>query len=81
MSLGTPIDSKERILSGIIFVLRNVAAQIGHTCYPIEDIVSSVSELLGVSEDRISDTISRLVDEGCLSRYRMGDRDFVMPYR
>jgi 3-deoxy-7-phosphoheptulonate synthase len=31
MSLGTPIDSKERILSGIVFVLNNIAAQSGHT--------------------------------------------------
>ena len=78
MSLGTPLDSRERILSGITFVLRNVAAQNGHTCYPIGDTVTNASELLGVERDKVENTLEKLIDNGDLSLYKKNGESFLM---
>lgn len=78
MSLGTPIDSRERILSGIIFVLRSVGAQNGHTCYPLQDTVLKASELLGVDAVKIEGILDDLLDDGELSLYKMDGQKFVM---
>ena len=78
MSLGTPLDSRERILSGITFVLRNVAAQNGHTCYPVGDTVTNASELLEIDRARVEDTLEKLIDSGDLSLYKKNDESFLM---
>ena len=78
MSLGTPLDSRERILSGITFVLRNVAAQNGHTCYPIGDTVTNASELLEIDRARVEDTLEKLIDSGDLSLYKKNGESFLM---
>ena len=78
MSLGTPLDSRERILSGIIFILRGVAAQNGHTCYPVHDTVLQASELLGVDGAKIEAVMEELLDSGDLSGYKVDGKRFVM---
>ena len=78
MSLGTPLDSKERILSGIVFVLNNIAAQSGHTCLPIEDTVIHATEVLGLTREVIEATLNTLIDGKELSTYKMGDVRYVM---
>ena len=78
MSLGTPLDSKERILSGIVFVLNNIAAQSGHTCLPVEDTILHATEVLGLTRDVIEATLNTLIEGRELSTYKMGDVRYVM---
>ena len=78
MSLGTPLDSKERILSGIVFVLNNIAAQSGHTCLPVEDTILHATEVLGLTRDVIEATLNTLIEGGELSTYKMGDVRYLM---
>ena len=78
MSLGTPIDSKERILSGIVFVLNNIAAQSGHTCLPVEDTILHATEVLGLTREVIEATLNTLIEGKELSTYKMGDVIYVM---
>jgi exodeoxyribonuclease V alpha subunit len=78
MSLGTPLDSKERILSGIVFVLNNIATQSGHTCLPIDDTVLHATEVLGLGREVIESTLKTLIEGKELSTYKMGDVRYVM---
>ena len=78
MSLGTPLDSKERILSGIVFVLNNIAAQSGHTCLPVEDTILHATEVLGLTRDVIEATLNTLIEGRELSTYKMGEVRYVM---
>ena len=78
MSLGTPLDSKERILSGIVFVLNNIAAQSGHTCLPVEDTILHASEVLGLTRDVIEATLNTLIEGEELSTYNMGEVRYLM---
>ena len=78
MSLGTPLDSKERILSGIVFVLNNIAAQSGHTCLPVEDTILHSTEVLGLTREVIEATLNTLIEGKELSTYKMGDVRYVM---
>ena len=78
MSLGTPLDSKERILSGIVFVLNNIAAQSGHTCLPVEEAILHATEVLGLTRDVIEATLNTLIEGRELSTYKMGDARYVM---
>ena len=78
MSLGTPLDSKERILSGIVFVLNNIAAQSGHTCLPVEDTILHATEVLGLTREVIEATLNTLIEGRALSTYKMGDVRYVM---
>ena len=78
MSLGTPLDSKERILSGIVFVLNNIAAQSGHTCLPVEDTVLHATEVLSLGRDVIESTLNALIEVGELSTYKIGEVRYVM---
>ena len=78
MSLGTPLDSKERILSGIVFVLNNIAAQSGHTCLPVEDTILHATEVLGLTRDVIEAILNTLIEGRELSTYKMGDVRYVM---
>ena len=78
MSLGTPLDSKDRILSGIVFVLNNIAAQSGHTCLPVEDTILHATEVLGLTRDVIEATLNTLIEGRELSTYKMGEVRYVM---
>ena len=78
MSLGTPLDSKERILSGIVFVLNNIAAQSGHTCLPVEEAILHATEVLGLTRDVIEATLNTLIEGRELSTYKMGEVRYLM---
>ena len=78
MSLGTPLDSRERILSGIINVLQSTALWNGHTCYPVGDTVDASTELLGIAKDKVEESLFELIDAGELSLYKVDGESFVM---
>lgn len=77
-SLGVDPESKDRILSGVSFVLSSAAASVGHTCMPEDEVVRLSSELLEISNERVSNALNELLDISELSCYRKNDVNYIM---
>ena len=78
MSLGQAEDSSERILSGIKYILSYNAISNGHTCLPVEKLLPSVSQILGIGEQKIYEQLLVFLSDGKLSEYKCGDTVYVM---
>ncbi|MBR3875709.1 MAG: ATP-dependent RecD-like DNA helicase [Clostridia bacterium] len=77
-SLGAALDSKNRIFSGICYVLSHAAGTGGHTCLPENDVVSSAAELLDLDCDTVKNSLSALLDESELSCYTRDGVNYIM---
>ena len=77
-SLGKDPESKDRILSGVTYILSHAAASIGHTCLAENEIVKSTAQLLEISTERVKVAIEELLDSSDLSSYRKDDIDYIM---
>ena len=77
-SLGLDLDSKNRILSGVIYLLNHSAAQSGHTCLPKREVIRSAADLLVIDEERIQVAIEGLLDDSALSCYSKDDTEYIM---
>lgn len=77
-SLGAPLDSKNRILSGICYVLSHEAGISGHTCLPEEDVLSSAAELLEINRETVKKLLTELLDDSELSCYVIDGINYVM---
>ncbi len=80
-SLGVPLDSDNRILSGINHVLSYNSTVNGHTCLPTEKLVDATAELLELDKEKISESIDVFLHNGELGRYRMGNKEYLMTAR
>ena len=79
--LGQPMDSQNRILSGINYILEYNAITNGHTCLPTEKLVLAAADLLEIPEEHISNMIDLFLHSGDLGRYRINDKEFIMTDR
>ncbi len=77
-SLGAALDSKNRIYSGMRYILSFNASTNGHTCLPADKLVGAAAQLLELSEQVVSSTLEFLLDEGELSLYRKCGERFIM---
>ncbi len=77
-SLGQPLDSVNRVLSGIRYVLNYNGSTNGHTCLPETKLVSASSQLLEITEERLYNVLITLLDDGELSQYKIDDTVYVM---
>jgi exodeoxyribonuclease V alpha subunit len=77
-SLGLDLESKNRIKSGIEYILNHQAAQGGHTCLPKNEIVSFTAELLEIGDDRVEAFLFSLLEDGELSSYKRDGVDYIM---
>lgn len=77
-SLGAPLDSKNRILSGICYVLSHEAGMSGHTCLPEEDVLSYAAELLEINRETVKKLLTELLDDSELSCYVIDGINYVM---
>lgn len=77
-SLGAALDSKNRIFSGICYILSHAAHTGGHTCMPEGDVIKSAAELLELPSEKIRESLTLLLDESELSCYKMGDVNYIM---
>lgn len=77
-SLGAPLDSKNRILSGICYVLSHESGMSGHTCLPEEDVLSSAAELLEINRETVKKLLTELLDDSELSCYVIDGINYVM---
>ena len=77
-SLGADLDSENRILSGIIYILNHAASLNGHTCVPEEEVISSAKELLGIEANTLSNVLNGLLDKSDLSCYKKDGINYIM---
>jgi len=78
MSLGQATDSPARILSGIKYILSYNASQNGHTCLPLEKLLPSVGQILGIDEQKIYENILVFINDGKLSEFKIEKTSFIM---
>ena len=77
-SLGASLDSKNRIFSGISFVLSRAGTLSGHTCLPENEVIASTAELLEIDSRIIKENLNLLLDESELSCYIREGVNFIM---
>lgn len=77
-TMGCSKDSKNRILSGIKYILHNNASSNGSTCLAESSLIEVGSELLMLPPQRVKDTLCDLLDESELSVYTKDGVGYVM---
>lgn len=77
-SFGMALDSENRILSGIKYVLAYNSNVNGHTCLPLAKLTAAASDVLEIEEGRINNTVFELLDDGELSSYTIDEETYVM---
>ena len=80
-SMGHPMDSSERILAGINYILEYNGSSNGHTCLPTEKLVMAASQILSIDSETITNMIDEYIHSGNLGRYRSEDREYIMTDR
>jgi len=65
--LGFPKDSELRAMSGIIYVLQQVADE-GHVYFPYEELLERCKKILDISQDTIENALQKLQTEGKVVR-------------
>ena len=65
--LGFPKDSELRTMSGIIYVLQQIADE-GHVYYPKDELTERCKKVLDVGEEVIESALNRLESEGKVAR-------------
>lgn len=78
LSLGIAQDDRNRILSGMRYVLAQNAALAGHTCIPYESMQREAAEVLGVSAAVIAERLSEFIDCGDFWEETDGDKRLIM---
>lgn len=78
--LSYPEEFTARIKSGIEYVLKHNISN-GHTCLPLEKVLSAAQGLVDVDHDRIQDELERMLEEEELHAETFGGRTFLfLPY-
>lgn len=60
-SLGLPLDSAERVMSGIRYMLVHNAMQNGHTCLPYDKVIPAAASMLEVPESLVARSVEELI--------------------
>ena len=80
-SMGHPLNSRERGLAGINYILNYNGSSNGHTCLPTDKLVMAASQILSLNSDAITNMIDDFIHSGDLGRYRTEDREYIMTDR
>ena len=76
--LGVPLDSENRVLSGIIYVLSHQSVLNGHTCLPLDMLLQSTSRLLDIDEDTVRERVDGYIVDSSLSQYKKDGQLYIM---
>ena len=76
--MGFPPDKKERILSGLTYILKYNADMNGHTCLPREKVVEAASEVLGLDSDCIDKMLDELIELDEIRQYKVDEKTYVL---
>lgn len=74
--LEWPKNDNFRIRAGIVYVITHNMNN-GHTCLPIDKLIPATTQFLETDEQKISDVLSEMKDDGTLAFDTLGDRTFV----
>lgn len=77
-SLGQAMDSENRILSGLRYVLSYNGSTNGHTCLPREKLILAAERTLEVGADVIEKQLDHFIFEGELSAYSVDGTSLIM---
>ena len=80
-TMGHPLDSSPRVLSGIEYLLGYNGISNGHTCLPTDKLLMAASQLLALNMNALSDMVDAFIRSGDLGRYREGEREYIMTHR
>ncbi|MDD5952109.1 MAG: ATP-dependent RecD-like DNA helicase [Oscillospiraceae bacterium] len=82
--LKKPRDDKNRIMSGILYVLQHNACN-GHTCLPQDKLTAACAKLLTVSPEEVTEALKELVDNESLIQetftLQSGEKNFLFTRR
>lgn len=62
--LGMARDSRERFVSGLVYVLHSNAMQNGHVCLPEDKLFAVAAQLLGGTREQLSEALETLLASG-----------------
>lgn len=77
-NLGVAIDDERRLEAGINWILGLLDNQ-GHTCLPVDELISRAYQLLNVDPDMIADFIETIVSQGILYSTYYDDILYIYP--
>lgn len=75
-SLERPQDDVCRVRAGIVYVLRHNVGN-GHTCLPVDKLLSAAARMLGVEHSLAAGVLEELKSEGAVSAVVDGEREYV----
>lgn len=82
--LEKPRDDKNRVMSGVLFVLNHNALN-GHTCLPEDKLLPACAKMLGVEPEEVQSAMEELVDTEYLIRETFtlssGEKSFLFTRR
>lgn len=78
--LGFDREDRERVMSGVLYLLSYNASVNGHTCLPSDKLCEAAISLLSVSEDAVHAAIAALLQERRLFRVRHVTKEGAVSY-
>ena len=77
-SLGVAPDWEERIYNGILYVLKQHGHLNGHTCLPVDMLLSSAATVLGLAEEKVRESLSDFVLRDKIAIYKTEGESYAM---
>ena len=77
-SLGIAPDWEERIYNGILYVLKQQGQLNGHTCLPVDMLVTASASVLGLAEQRVRESLSDFVLRDKIAIYKTDGEGYAM---
>lgn len=75
-TLERPQDDICRVRAGIVYVLKHNIGN-GHTCLPVDKLLSASARMLGVDGTLAADVLEELKAEGAVSSAVIGEREYI----
>lgn len=71
--LGQAGDAPPRIRAGVEYVLNQAASSGGHAALPADELMSQATEVLGVPEESIAETVAAMIRSDKLAEEQVGE--------
>lgn len=78
MSLGHNMMSKNRIFTGLEYILSYNGITNGHTCLPEEKLLSATAQMLNIEKTAVSQTLEELIVEEAIASYQTENDRLIM---
>ena len=75
---GIAPEAPERVFAGLVYTLEYNADLNGHTCLPKDKLRLAAAEILGISEEKLSDMLDSFIERRDLYKYTHADIEYIM---